>query len=346
MQYVLGVDGGNTKTIALVAALDGTILGAGRGGCGDVYNAVPGTAWPDSATAAVANIEYAVVSALEAACVDASDLVTGVFNMAGADWPEDFEYLRSAMQARGFGRTIFVQNDALGVLHAGAADDIGVSVVCGTGAATGARGPDGRIWYSSRWQDQTQGGEHLSRKTLDAVYRAELGIEPPTSLRQRVLDHFHLQTVEEILHLFTSRIKQVPASADGLAPLLLDEAQAGDSVALSVVREHGVALGNYAIAAAQRVGLEGTPFTLVLAGGVFRHPSSILADIIIERVRTTSPEVRPTRSRFEPIIGVLFSALEMAGVAIDDVLLTNIVPTIPGASLFATDVYQQINVNR
>src|SRR5437764_3190546 len=91
MQYVLGVDGGNTKTIALVAALDGTILGAGRGGCGDIYNAViTGTPWPDPAAAAIANIEYAVETALQAANVQPSDLVTAVFNMAGADWPEDF----------------------------------------------------------------------------------------------------------------------------------------------------------------------------------------------------------------------------------------------------------------
>lgn len=113
MQCVLAVDGGNTKTIALVAALDGTILGAGRGGCGDIYNADAGTEWQDSATAAVANIEYAVQSALQAAQADSSDLVIGVFSMAGADWPEDFAYLHAAMEARGFGQTILVQITAL-----------------------------------------------------------------------------------------------------------------------------------------------------------------------------------------------------------------------------------------
>ncbi|TME59229.1 MAG: hypothetical protein E6I59_16985, partial [Chloroflexi bacterium] len=116
MPYVLGVDGGNTKTVALIASLDGTILGAGRGGCGDIYNASAGTLWPDSASAAVANIEYTVNAALDAAGIKAADLVTSVFNMAGADWPEDFIYLQTAMQERGFGRTIYVQNDAMGVL--------------------------------------------------------------------------------------------------------------------------------------------------------------------------------------------------------------------------------------
>src|SRR5258707_4321069 len=156
MNYVLAVDGGNTKTIALVAALDGTILGAGRGGCADIYNAPAGTQWPNSASAAMANVEYAVRSALQAAQVKASDLVTAVFNMAGADWPEDFAYIQAAMEERGFGRTILVQNDALGILHAGSADATGVSVGCGTGAATGARSADGRTWHSSMWQNQVQ----------------------------------------------------------------------------------------------------------------------------------------------------------------------------------------------
>ncbi len=338
MQCVLAVDGGNTKTIALVAALDGTILGAGRGGCGDIYNADAGTEWQDSATAAVANIEYAVQSALHAAQVNSSDLVIGVFSMAGADWPEDFAYLHAAMEARGFGQTILVQNDALGVLHAGSSDDTGVSVVCGTGAGTGARAPDGRTWHSSTWQDQVQGGAQLGRKTLDAVYRSELGIEPPTTLTPRVLDFYHLNTVEEMLHLFTSRVQRIPSRVDQLTPILLDEAQAGDRVAIRVVQEHGKALGDYALAAARRVGIEGTAFTLVLAGGVLRHSSSLLADTIIQRVQTTSPDVRPTYCRFEPAIGVLFTALEAAGCSVNDALLEKLVPTIPPPTLYSTTI--------
>jgi hypothetical protein len=46
--------------------------------------------------------------------------------------------------------------------------------------------------------------------------------------------------------------------------------------------------------------------------------------------------VRPTRSRFEPFIGVLFTALEAAQVVIDDTLLEKLVPSIPDQTLFAT----------
>jgi N-acetylglucosamine kinase-like BadF-type ATPase len=337
MQYVLGVDGGNTKTIAIVAALDGTILGTGRGGCGDIYNAsIEGTDSLDSASAAIANIEYAIEAALQAAQVKAADLVTAVFNMAGADWPEDFALLETEMKARGYGRGLTVQNDAMGVLHAGVADNVGVSVICGTGGATGARGADGRIWHSSMWQNQAQGSFEMSRKAFDAVIRSELGIEPPTTLKQRFLDYFGLDSVEEMLHLFTDRLQRPARRIDGLTSFLLDEAEAGDVVARQIVMEQGQALGNYALVAARFVGLEGTPFSLVLAGGVLRHPSTLLADTIIERVKLSSPEVRPKRSRFEPIIGVLFSALEAANITIDEELLGRLVPTLPSSELFAT----------
>ena len=121
-----------------------------------------------------------------------------------------------------------------------------------------------------------------------------------------------------------------------ISPFFLDEAAAGDAGASKIVRDHGRAMGEYARVAARKVGVEGTSFPLVLAGGVFRHASTLLPDAIIERVRTTSPGVRPVRSRFEPVIGALFTALEVAGTAIDDALLDRLVPTIPSPELFAT----------
>jgi N-acetylglucosamine kinase-like BadF-type ATPase len=336
MQCVLGVDGGNTKTLALVAALDGTILGMGRAGCGDIYNAPPTPEAPNPAAAAVANIEHAVTSALRMAKVETSDLLAGVFNMAGADWPEDFDLLRAAVEQRGFGRTITVQNDALGVLHAGVSSAVGISLICGTGAAIGVRAPDGRVWHTSHWQDDVQGSGDLAHKTLVAVYRSALGIEPPTTLTARVLDFFHLASVEALLHLFTSREAQAPEHIGRLVSVLLDEAEAGDQVARRIVLAHGRGLGEYVQAAARRLDMEGTAFPLVLAGGVFHHVSTLLPDAVIAQVQQTSPLVRPMPCRFEPVIGVLFAALEAAGVQVDEALIATMQPTMPPASFFAT----------
>jgi N-acetylglucosamine kinase-like BadF-type ATPase len=335
MQRVLAVDGGNTKTIALVATLEGEVLGAARGGCSDIYNAEPNEISPDPESAALANAERTIMAALREADVLPSDISVSVFNMAGVDWPEDFAFWREAAQERNLGQTIIVQNDALGILYAAAPEATGVSIVCGTGAATGARAPDGSVWHSSFWQDEVHGSNHLGQKLLFAVYRAAMGIEPPTSLTPRVLRYYGTDTVEEVLHLFHHRHHPAPSGIDRLASILLDEADAGDDVALRVVQEHGAALGNIAIAAARKVGLEGTSFPLVLAGGVFRHPTLVLQDAIVTRVRTTSPDIRPVRSPAEPVVGVLLQALTVAGAHADRALMDRLISSVPATGLFS-----------
>lgn len=320
MRCVLAVDGGNTKTIAAIAALDGALLGVGYAGCSDIYNAHPDDGAADAAEAARREVERAVLAALAQAQAQAqareqvtpADLLVGVFNMAGADWPEDLAFWRETATARGFGRSVIAQNDALGVLHLATQDAVGVSIVVGTGAATGARGRDGREWHSSFWQDETQGSTQLGQKTLFALYRSALGIEPPTSLTARVLEFLDAPSVEDVLHLFVNRLRPAPIGVDRLTRILLDEAHAGDSLALRVVREHGAALGEIASAAARMVGLEGAAFPLALAGGVFRHPTTTLEDAIVARVRGASPEVIPVRVRAEPVVGVLLEALAAA----------------------------------
>jgi N-acetylglucosamine kinase-like BadF-type ATPase len=333
MSCVLAVDGGNTKTIALVAGLDGTILGVGHAGCSDIYNAVPEDGITDPAMVALANLERAVTAALRAAGVEPADLAVSVFNMAGADWPEDIAFWRDQMAAAGLGQRIIAQNDALGILYAQSPDATGVSIVCGTGAATGARSPDGREWHSSFWQDEAQGSAHLGQKTLFAIYRVALGIEPESTLTNRVLDHFGVASVEEVLHRFHNRSSlQAPPSVHQLTPILLDEADAGDQVALAVVAEHGARLGDIAVAAARKVGIVDTAYPLVLAGGVFRHPSKTLENAIVERVLLESPLIRPVRSLHEPIVGVLVEALAVAGVTTDQSHFARVYSSLPEGS--------------
>src|SRR5438874_1534926 len=98
MSCVLGLDAGNTKTVALLARLDGTIIGSGRGGCGDIYGA-------GSPEAAMAQVDAALAGALAAARarsglgLDVSSLSAACCSMAGADWPEDFELIRCELEA-------------------------------------------------------------------------------------------------------------------------------------------------------------------------------------------------------------------------------------------------------
>ncbi len=328
-EYILGVDGGNTKTMALLARLDGTVVGVGRGGCSDIYtNPV--------ADVPLAELEIAVAQARAMAGLIGVPVVGG-FSLAGADWPEDADFLRTTLAERGLARQVIVVNDAVGAMWAGATTGAAVGVACGTGAAIAARSPAGQVWHTSWWQEP-QGAHQLGAKALRAVYRAELGIDPPTVLTTAVLRHFEQESVEAVLHLFTARAGHHPPSArvSLLARALLDAAQAGDPVARGIAHEQGVALGDYALAAARRVGIAERPFTLVLTGGVLRHPEPVLPAALIARVQQATPHATPIYSPFEPVVGALFMALEAAGSRIDDALLARLAATLPASTVFAT----------
>ncbi len=330
MDGILGVDGGNTKTIAVIAARDGTILGSGRSGCGDMY------AYP-SPEPALEQIEQAISVALIQAGIKRDNLLAGCFSLAGADWSEDYEYLSGALTQRGFGRIIEVYNDAIGALRAGSPDGTGVVIACGTGAAIAARNRAGEFWHASFWLESLCGRE-LGYQAIRAVKRVELGMSPPTSLTDHVLAFFGQPTVEQLLHHFYKYPLNPPSDMEvsKLAPMVLHEAEAGDPVAAQIVLNHGERLADYALVAARKVGIDQTAFPLILNGGIFRHRGNALVDAILQRMTQSVPGIVAVRSGYEPVIGALLLAFEAAGITVDTELKRRLEATLPHTSLFAT----------
>jgi N-acetylglucosamine kinase-like BadF-type ATPase len=324
---LLGIDGGNTKTIALLATPGGTVVGTGRiDRNGDVYKV--------GIERATEVHREAADLALSAAGVDSSRPITAVLSSAGADWPEDIEELRAAHAMRWPGVTVV--NDALGALRAAVPDGPGVVIVCGTGTATGARGPDGATWHSSFWQEP-QGAHELGVRTLQAVYRAELGIDPPTMLTARVLRATGEPSVEALLHHATGRHVAARRDPAVVAWVLLDAADEGDDAARGIVARHGASLGATAVAAARKVGIDrASPFDLALAGGVFRHPASALRAAIADAVREAAPRVRVTAPELEPAAGALLLAFDAAGLPAGPRVRARIAEALGAVDLFDT----------
>ena len=222
MTWALAVDGGNTKTLAVVAGADGEPRGRGRAGCADIHNA-------DSPALALAEIEAAARAALAEAGAEPADVASAVFSLAGADWPEDFALLEGALRERlGLRVAPLVVNDALGALRAGSDDWTGIAVVSGTYNAIGARHPDGRVFHLGFWPDAA-GGRQLATEGLRAVYRAELGMGPPTALTERALALWGASDAIALLYAFTRRGGLPAGEEDRLAPLVIDAADDGRS---------------------------------------------------------------------------------------------------------------------
>lgn len=303
---LLGVDGGNTKTVALVTDAEGTVLGVGSAGQADIHNS-------SAPELALVEIVRAVGEALAAAGATAGDLAAATFSLAGADWPEDFAYLRAELRDRlALDEEPIVVNDAIGALRSGTDDLVGVAAVIGTYAALAGRGPDGEPFHLGFWPDST-GAFALGAGALAAVWRHGLGLGPATSLLDRALERWDCGDADELLYAFT-RIGGLPESEPArFADAVLDEAEAGDEVARDLVRTVAGRVGDYAHVCAARTGQLGAPFPLVLCGGVLRHPSPLLRAVVHERV----PDGVPVYPDLDPVAGAVLIAADRAGVRPD-----------------------------
>ncbi len=324
--FVLGLDAGNTKTLAVIADSTGRVIGYGRSRQANIYVDFDGA-----------------VAALKEACQQAQEM-SGLscvhhiaLSAAGADWPEDFTALHQAMKSAGLvqgDHELSVVNDAVGAVWSGSPSGEGVAVAVGTSAGIGARFGE-RLWHSSYWQEP-EGAVHLGQQALRAVYRAELGLSQPTSLTKVILEHFQLTNVEELLHAFTARVSTLKTNdVAGLARLLLTEAQNGDACSHSIVTRHAEALGDYALVAARKVGLNQHAFPLVLTGGVLRHPGSLLKNTLLRRVQEQMPRASLQSPEFEPVGGAVCIALSVLGLHNVGARAT-LKNTLPPSSFFST----------
>lgn len=320
---LLGVDGGATKTVALVADVAGNVLGAGRAGSSDIHAAVIA---PD---AAVGEVVAAVREATTSAGVGPADLRCCVFSLCGADWPEDYELYSGMLAERlDLGSEPTVVNDAFGALRAGAPDGIGVALVLGTGAAVAARGPGGDTWYSG-YRIEASGALEFGRYAYELLIRGEYGSGPTPAFRSAALEAFDVASVEELVYVVMRSGGLGSRSLARLAPLLLEAGHLGDPLIQLYVREQGRSLAGYVRAAAERVFPGGQRPIVVTTGGVFRHRCTDLSDAI----EAGLPGYSVVASGAEPVIGAVMLAADEMGVRPDVDLMAR---TGPGAEFFHT----------
>lgn len=324
---VLGVDGGNSKTVAVVAQRNGTVLGYGRSGCGDMYGATP--------AGAMRSIDQSVQAAFAMAGIKGTSVGSAAFCLAGCDWPEDHALLTRMLAERQYAESFQVLNDAAGGLRAGSPQGWGVAMSCGTWAATVSRARASKSWHRSVWHP-SGGGGGLAHMALEAVYKAHMGLAPQTVLTQRLLTFFKEDNVDGLAHQFTKREGPHPQAIQRLAPGVLDAAMEGDAVACGIIFQQAAGLSGVALSMSRQAGIERTAFPLVLAGGIFKHKSRLLPDAIIANVHAVAPRARVYRSELEPVAGAILLALEATSRRIDKRLRERLHATMPPSSFFAT----------
>lgn len=332
-QIFLGVDAGNSKTVAMACLASGEVIGAGRSGCGDIYGVVDE---PEAVEAVLA----AVDAALGEASADRSDVAAAAFRLAGVDWPEDEAFWDTALTNRWPALAQrSIANDGYAAIRCGEPSGIGVSVMAGTAAAIAARGPSGATWEMGWWGQHAMGALGLMNEALKAVYLVELGIGPATALGPALLEFYQLPNVVELNHWFTRR-RQPASHADrtGAARVVTAVAGQGDVVAKDIVDEQGRRLALYAQIAARKVGLLDSPepVTVVLSGSVLMAEESPVAAALLDHLRRSMPGAVAHSTTLPPVAGAALDALAEGGVETTRQIVAQLAATAPTRAFFKT----------
>ena len=285
---VVGVDGGGTKTEAVIMDVNQRVIGEGLSG--------PSNPLRVGIAAAAAAIREAIDSACATAKLRRGDLVAAQIGLAGARRRELRERMRETLTPLGIGE-IEVVTDANIALYGATDGAPGLVVIAGTGSICCGINARGKRFCAGGWgpiAGDEGGGAWLARRALRAVAQASDGRGPETILTELAAAYFHVTDPDDL----TTAIYAPSITNERLAGFgrdVVGAAKERDPVALQIVADGGTELGKAAMAVIRHLQMERERFQVAYVGGVFRAAG----DLMLEPLRVEVKKVAP-RAYFEP----------------------------------------------
>ena len=294
---IIGVDGGGSKTTAILAMGDGTILGRGQAGPSN-YHAI-------GVGEALEALDRAIACAFDNAGLAAEPIDALALGLAGMGRPADrtiFEAWakRSHPQAR-----LKLVNDAEILLAAGTPDGRGIAIIAGTGSLIFGQTSDGRTARAGGWgyrMGDEGSGYAAGLAALQAVARAWDGRGGQTNLTERLLDHFGVAVAPDLIaEVYRDTIGRPEIAA--LARYVDLAAEDGDAVAGAILQSSAEELALGAKAVMTQLGLKGDiPAAL---GGGYVTGSRLLQQFVQESAVQQGVHLRPVTPVMEPALGAV-----------------------------------------
>ena len=214
------------------------------------------------------------------------------------------------------GNRLMFDHDAVAAYYAITLGEPGVAVIAGTGAIALGMNRRGERARSSGWGwligDEGSAG-WIALRALNAASRAYDGRGPWTSLVNRLASYFGVSNLLNILDKVYSEPPEIDKIAE-LARLVSEEAERGDEVSVSILREAGRELALDAISVTERLGMVSDSIVVGGVGSVFN--SRIVWGTFKEAVesRLTKATVRGPLTGQYSILGPLVMGLMKMGI--------------------------------
>ena len=309
--YVVGIDGGGTRTTGIVADEIGNVY----------MHAVTGRSNPN--TLQQAEFEE-VICGLVKELKRQNDAIFTQLSVCFAGIAGVGESGRDAEVATLLARElpacakVIVRNDAFNALYSGTLGGPGIVQIAGTGAVTLGTNEIGEVARSGGWGylfDDEGSGFYLGNEALKAVFRSYDDRGLATSLTGEIMDHFEVSRVPDIIGKVYGQ--EHPRSV--IAPLsrfVIQEMQADDAVSKGIIERACVEMMHSIKACHRRLFDPNHPTAIVLSGGVFSD-AELFAGRFRELARNSIPNAVFQSTQVPPVGGAVLAGLEELQTAVD-----------------------------
>jgi len=300
---VVGVDGGGSKTDAVIVDADGRTLGEGTSG--------PSNPLRVGIVRAAAAVREAIDKACEAAQVRREDILAAEVGLAGARRTELRERVREALSNLGIA-DLEVVGDADIALYGATDGEPGVVVIAGTGSVCCGVNARGKRNCAGGWgpvAGDEGGGAWIARRALRAIAHASDGRGPKTSLMAAACAYFHVTSPEDLSTAIYAPTMTNERLA-GFGKQVIEAAKAKDPVAREIVAEAGRELGLAVMAVVRNLKLEPERFQVAYVGGVFAAGGDLVLGPMSERILQIAPLAFVAPPRMSPSLAAARMARE------------------------------------
>ena len=300
-EFVVGVDGGGSKTLAWLAARQAggadQPIGVGEAGPGN----------PRAAGFEVAqhNIAAAIRQAWAAAGREPQRAAAACLGLSGAGRPEEQQRIRDWALAAGIAGEVQVTHDAEIILAAGSRENSGVALICGTGSLAWGRSTTGAVARAGGWGYLIgdEGSAYaVVREGLRAAAMAADGRGPATALLAQFQRRLQAAAPEELI----GRIYHAEMTRETLSRLadVVFECATSDAVAERIIRDAAAELASMVTAVVRHLHLTSGGYELALTGGLLLHQPQ-LQDRLQSALAALNATPLQTRLVTDPVRGAV-----------------------------------------
>lgn len=247
MEYVIGIDGGGTKTHLVAVDRQMNVLFQTFGGSSNLASL--------SEKAVQQNLWDLLDCFFLESGLPPEDCRCVCLGSAGAGRESARVRLAEMLRQRCGGAEVFVMGDAEGALAGGSGDGTGILLIAGTGAICFGKNACGETWRTGGWghiAGDEGSGYDMACQLLRAVTRAADGRGEPTLLTELVMDHWSLDGMDGLVDAVyrSGKGKSDIAALAFLCDIAYDK---GDKTAFQIMENCAAALAELAVTAAGRL---------------------------------------------------------------------------------------------